>query len=539
MAGIVEVEDLLGTQLVLASVGVATPPKLADRYDILELRGRGARGLVCRVRDLKLGRDVAVKLYPALADTSAEAEVIAEARTLARLEHPNVVRVLDFGRAELVLGERSVDVVYLCMDFIDGRSLRTWRAEKRWSSARMFEVLGQAAEGLAAAHGAGVIHRDFKPENVMIDVRGRARVVDFGLARTKRDAAGGEDAATIEREHAELASGTIEYMAPEVRRGVVDAKSDQFSFAATAWECLTGQLPFDGRQYDWRTPGTMAFVGADALAPAVREVLERGLAYFPDQRYPSVVAMMQALGVARGARRRVVAGVLAGIGLVGVAAGGWYVTRHVDELPVVGVDAPEPAARSLEPARACDAVVGKWRLETTVSNALQVSKFDDVRGWYALDIRRADGDCKVSVEATKLGDSGVGSYGKKAKVGSTTTTVEVMRDGGVSIAFNVDLTQTGKAFLKYRFDLELREGRLYGDWYLAAPEPLRGFVHGVAADGKMSAAAWEPLARPSSQEHPCPSQCRVLCADLASAQRCARDQCADRGRGAIMQCAAR
>lgn len=536
MAGIVEVEDLLGTQLLLASMGLGSPPKLADRYDILELRGRGARGLVCRVRDQKLGRDVAVKLYPALADTRAETEVIAEARTLARLEHPNVVRVIDFGRAELVLGDRLVDVVYLCMDFIDGRSLRTWRAERRWSAAKVFEVLGQAAEGLAAAHGAGVIHRDFKPENVMIDVRGRARVVDFGLARTKRGAAGGEADATTEHAHGELASGTIEYMAPEIRRGVVDAKSDQFSFAVTAWECLTRQLPFDGREADWRAPGTTEFVGARELPPAVRAVLERALAYFPEQRFPSVVAMMQALGVARGARRRVAVGVLAGVGLLSVAAGTVYVSRHVDELPALGSIEADRDVQAESAPPDCGALAGNWRLETSVSNALQTSPFDGLHGWFTLDLSVIDDGCKVEVRMAKVGDTSVRSYGKRAKLGTTTAVAESKRDGAIAVGFNVDLTSPGEAFMKYRFDLELRDGRFYGDWYLAAKEPLRGFVHGIPAQGIVQAKAWQPLAEPSSGEHPCSSQCRVLCRDLAAAQRCARDQCADGRRVAITQC---
>jgi serine/threonine protein kinase len=166
---VVELEDRIGSQLLLAQLGVGPTPYLEPRYDVVELRGRGARGVVCRARDRTLARDVALKLYPPLTDAQLPKEVAREAQALARLDHPNVVRVHDVGAAALVAGTERLACLYLSMEFIEGRSLRAWRSERKRPRAEILRVLLAAGEGLAAAHDGGMIHRDFKPENVMLE----------------------------------------------------------------------------------------------------------------------------------------------------------------------------------------------------------------------------------------------------------------------------------------------------------------------------------------------------------------------------------
>lgn len=532
-------------------MGVGRPPTLATRYTLLELRGRGARGLVCRARDQKLGRDVALKVYPAARDARLEAEVIREARALAKLEHANVVGVIDFGQAGIESEGSFFEVVYLCMEFIDGRTLRTWRSERTRSTNEVLELLTAAGTGLAAAHGTALVHRDFKPENVMIDSRGRVLVVDFGLASSRgavpeadgevEDLFGGHAGDRLTR--LGVVKGTIEYMAPEARRGSADAKSDQFSFAMTAWESLTGGLPFDVHQYEWRHPGQEEFIGARTLAPAVRAVLERGLAYFPNDRYPSMVAMLQALAVARGARHRLAIGTAAGLGLFAVASATVLAFRTPNVLELVHEgSSPGPggsAAASIAPsdtaAPACRAAAGRWQAETNVVRT-EVEKFRNLRGWYQFEIEETSEPCALRMRIAKIGSSDVGPYRRKSKYGDSISVARPLPGGGLEIGFDVDLTH-GAEKLLYRFDIEIHDGRLKGDWHLSSSAPLTGFVYGQRVSGTDFDGNWPAMTVPALSLFPCASQCRVVCEDPASARRCARDRCSDARPNTITTCA--
>ncbi len=259
---------------------------LDGRYELGSMIGSGGLGRVYKALDTKLGRHVAVKfLKGATRDPELAQALEGEARVLARLQHPNIVAVHDVGRSE--------DELYLTMELIDGESLEAWLATRRsWQA--VLDVMRQAALGLAAAHEAGVVHRDFKPANVMVDRTGRVRVVDFGLAREvvwKPEALNSTDGVTLQTK----AAGTPPYMAPEQFDGEVSAASDQFSFCTTLYEGLCGQRPWKGRERGIRTPGEKASAEA-TLAQAniprwLRGPILRGLSSEPGARFSSMDAI--------------------------------------------------------------------------------------------------------------------------------------------------------------------------------------------------------------------------------------------------------
>src|SRR5215470_6274154 len=195
------------------------------RYEVLRHAGAGGMGDVYAAYDPELERNVALKLLrPGTAGARA-AELKREAQALARLAHANVVAVHDVGTSD---GQ-----VYVAMELVEGPTLRAWLAEKPRTAVEILAVFDAAGQGLSAAHGAGLVHRDFKPENVLLGADGRARVTDFGLA-VAAGAAG------------ELA-GSVPYMAPEQLQGeAVDARADQFAFAVALYEALYGERPFAG-----------------------------------------------------------------------------------------------------------------------------------------------------------------------------------------------------------------------------------------------------------------------------------------------------
>jgi tetratricopeptide (TPR) repeat protein/predicted Ser/Thr protein kinase len=201
------------------------------RYQIEKLLGTGGMGIVYAAFDPELQRKVAIKLVrPDTTNDALQALMIKEARTLARLSHPNIVAVFDVGKHD--------DEVYFATELVDGTTLADWQKHRTRD-----EIVGawiQVARGLAAAHAAGVVHRDVKPANVLVGRDGRARIGDFGIAY--RETAG--DSLEPLSPHAErswmrLVAGTPAYMAPEQKSGMVDARSDQFSTAIALAKALT------------------------------------------------------------------------------------------------------------------------------------------------------------------------------------------------------------------------------------------------------------------------------------------------------------
>ena len=305
-------------------------PARIGRFTVLGLVGRGGMGIVYACHDELLDRKVAVKvLHSEGRRHHANARLQREAQALARLNHPNVVAVHDVG----VVGER----VYLAMEFIDGQTLAAWLKTHKPRWREVLRVILAAGDGLAAAHDKGLIHRDIKPDNIMIGADGRVRLMDFGLAHADSEAdpttprRPTQGALAIELTRTGALMGTPAYMAAEQFLGdPTDARSDQFSLCATAWEALYGRpahagdtlLPLASNV----TSGTRTPPPAGTEVPTwLRRVLERGLHHRPDQRYPDTRALLAALR-ADPTRRRWIAGAVAGTSLAVLAGLGVQTT---------------------------------------------------------------------------------------------------------------------------------------------------------------------------------------------------------------------
>jgi len=294
------------------------------RYVVLDLVGSGAMGAVYAAFDPDLDRKVAVKLLHsgAAASEAERTRLFREAQALARVTHPGVVAVHDVGT--------HGDQVFIAMEFVAGGTLKDWLRERERPWRAIHTVAVEAARGLAAAHAAGLVHRDVKPDNILVDTHGIARIGDFGLA-----AGVGEPpkrpsdpvvASTPSTFAADLtASGTIvgtpAYMAPEQFAGEpVTPRSDQFSFCATLYEALYGVRPYPGE--DLRelasalAAGRIVEPATDRGVPSrVRVAITRGLAVDPEARHATMDELIAALTFDRWSRRRIVS-----LGLVGAAA---------------------------------------------------------------------------------------------------------------------------------------------------------------------------------------------------------------------------
>ncbi len=301
-------------------------PHRIGRFTVLERLGAGGMGVVYAAFDPELDRRVAIKLLSAGSGDSGR--LAREAQIMARLNHPNVAQIYEVGR--------HGDATWVAMEHVRGRTLRAWVNEAQPNLRERMAALVQAGRGLAAAHAAGVIHRDFKPDNVMMGDDGRVRVLDFGLARDLEPT----DMRSLEEpsaaDHASLASeptptgstvsraGTPAYMAPEQWRGEpVDARSDVYAFCLTAWEVLTGQRPFaEASLEQLRRDGgaERELPRASALPRRVERVLRRGLASDRDARPANVDAVVVELGRDPTVARRRVVLVVASLAAV---AGTW------------------------------------------------------------------------------------------------------------------------------------------------------------------------------------------------------------------------
>jgi tetratricopeptide (TPR) repeat protein/predicted Ser/Thr protein kinase len=332
--------------------------------------------VVYRAHDRELGRDVALKLLNGAEDApQGNVRLLREAQALAQLAHPNVIQIYDVGR--------FADGVFLAMELVEGKRLDDWIRERPRTVREVLPIFREAARGLSAAHARGIVHRDFKPSNVILGSDGRTRVLDFGLARaadpegkipvevtaqnpdqnlrerpdndntahetTAREPRTETTAPVFVESNApqkpmELQSskslldspltqagalvGTPPYMAPEQHAGRCDARSDQFSFCVAFWFALYGERPFGGLNYDdlkanmaagkIRTPPA-----ARAVPSWINKILARGLSALPEDRFPSMDALLEALD-RDPARARNRAALTVGIVLVaGVGAFGW------------------------------------------------------------------------------------------------------------------------------------------------------------------------------------------------------------------------
>jgi tRNA A-37 threonylcarbamoyl transferase component Bud32 len=280
------------------------------RYVVRTVLGAGAMGIVYAGHDPELDRPVALKVL--LGGEGDEADAAAtrlqrEAQAMARLSHPNVVTVYDVGAA--------AGRVFIAMELVEGRTLGAWLREKEHAWREILDVFVAAGHGLAAAHASNVVHRDFKPDNVLVGRDGRVRVTDFGLARSRaqrRPARGAKTAATIldvELTRSGVFAGTPAYMAPEqFDVGSVDARSDQFAFAASLFEALYGVRPFDGATFaelaDNVRTGRVRKDLPDRRIPArLRSAILRGLEPDPARRWPAMRDLLAELERARASGR--------------------------------------------------------------------------------------------------------------------------------------------------------------------------------------------------------------------------------------------
>ncbi len=286
------------------------------RYEVVSLVGVGAMGAVYAAADPDLERTVALKLVRTKrgGDAAERRErLLREARTMARVAHPNVVAVHDVG----TFGER----VFVAMDLVEGQTLRQWLGTPR-STKEILAAFVAAGRGLAAAHEADVVHRDFKPENVLVGRDGRVLVTDFGLARDLASEAGAR----------KVVAGTPAYMAPEQLRGEeVDSRADQFAFCVALHEALGRERPFRGREPAELLSAIEAqsFEDANAAPPRIRRIIRRGLSRLPDQRFPSMKALLDELERDPSARlRRLVFAALGLAAIVSAVVATATVIRH-------------------------------------------------------------------------------------------------------------------------------------------------------------------------------------------------------------------
>ena len=280
--------------------------RLVSRYISIETVGEGGMGTVMRAYDPKLRREVALKrLHSRSLDRNSAARLVREAQALAQLSHPNVVAVYDV--------EAENEDVLVAMEFVRGDNLAHWlRGERTWQ--QKVEVMIKAGRGLAAAHAANLVHRDFKPGNVMVSDSGEVKVTDFGLAKVG-SGRGLDDSEAFASQHpsidpdiaeasetptrGDVLLGTPPYMAPEQHAGTTSTPAtDQYAFCLSLWQALVGKRPFRG---NIRTLHRAKLDGPpkwprDVHVPArLVEAIRRGMAPTPADRWPSMGPLLEAL----------------------------------------------------------------------------------------------------------------------------------------------------------------------------------------------------------------------------------------------------
>jgi serine/threonine-protein kinase len=268
---------------------VIAPGEKLSRYHLREPLGGGGMSWVYRAYDPVLDREVAIKILPAelARDPVLRARFHEEARALGGVEHPSLIRIFAVGQEGLVS--------YYAMELITGMSLKeALAASGRLTVAEAFAVIGQVLRALEAVHRAGIVHRDVKPGNIMLDASGRVVLMDFGLARR------------AERQDLTAAGavlGTPEYMSPEQARGEkADERSDLYSIGVTLYEMLAGHPPFGGKdtieilRQHVQAPVPSLHVAAPGTPPELERIIVKLLAKKPPERYPQIAELLADLG---------------------------------------------------------------------------------------------------------------------------------------------------------------------------------------------------------------------------------------------------
>ena len=331
------------------------------RFVVVGELGKGGMGVVYAAHDPELDRKVALKVLRSAAATDEErTRMLREGQAMARVTHPNVITVYEVG----VEGA----LVFLAQELLDAGTLGGW-LERRHAQAEIVDKFAAAGRGLAAAHAAGLVHRDFKPDNVLLGTDGRVRVADFGLARALGTDEGLPAAtrANIARAQLELSTspmdpltrtgavmGTPMYMAPEQHLGErADERSDQFSFCVALHHALYGAWPFAGK-----SAAALAHAvikgrlqpppGGHGVSPRLRAILVRGLATLPADRYPSMTALLADLTRPPSRTGRRIAIAIAAVALTATAVVGGYVLRSSDGAKRTAIPDFDPKALTTE-----------------------------------------------------------------------------------------------------------------------------------------------------------------------------------------------
>jgi predicted Ser/Thr protein kinase len=276
-----------------AAAEAPAPGRKIGKYLLIERLGAGAIGVVWRAEDPELGRRIALKVLKR-PDATLTERLLREAQSMAQVNHPNVVTVYEAGSSD--------GVAYIAMELVTGRSLRAWQRSARHTVPEIVEAYITAGRGLAAAHGAGIVHRDFKPDNVLVSDDGRICVTDFGLAAAKPTSAITPRISDVELTTSGSVLGTPAYMAPEqFVGGNLDPRTDQFNFCSSLYEALYGERPFAGTTFDQL--GRDVCDGKIRSAPAgtrvsgaLRAIVLRGLAVKPGDRFPTMDQLLRELG---------------------------------------------------------------------------------------------------------------------------------------------------------------------------------------------------------------------------------------------------
>lgn len=344
--------SLLGAIAETGPAALAAGTIIADQYRIERAVGEGGMGVVYLARDIKLDRDVAVKVCTGLS-TSAVHRIQREAMALAKLAHPNVVVIFQAGEID--------HRFFIAMEYVAGGTAADWATATERRPAEIVMLYAAAGDGLAAAHEAGLVHRDFKPDNVLVGADGRPRVADFGLVRgALASDAEARDSEAEAREGVTLMGavmGTPAYMPPEQLAGeALDARADQYAFAASLWEALFGVRPT-------AVATTSAVVKGSSLVPVppqngrrpvprhVVNALQRALAHDREQRWPDMSALLAELRRDPNAQRRrfvAIGGALVLTGGIALAAS----MGSSDELPPPCTDAASRMAEIWNDERA-------------------------------------------------------------------------------------------------------------------------------------------------------------------------------------------
>lgn len=327
-----------------------------DGYEVTAFIGAGGMGDVYRARDVRLQRDVALKVFDRLAVPDVLARLDAEARLASRLNHPGIVTIYGVGEDDRL--------AYIAMELVEGRTLRSVIGEGPLAPARVLDVAEQLADAMAVAHAAGIAHRDLKPENVVMSVDGRIRILDFGIASAPGISGWGSENAGPAP-----VVGTVGYMAPEQARGDrVGPPADQFAFAVICHEMLTGRrllveptVGGDAATATHLDPADAVRLSRDEDLGPLTGVVRRCLAADPDHRYAETTALLRDVRAARAkasaglTRRRAIA-----IGVAGLAAGvvawqSWPGNNAIRSLAVLPFDniAGDEASEYL-----CDGLTG-------------------------------------------------------------------------------------------------------------------------------------------------------------------------------------